>query len=94
MTSSAFPLSYPSPAAAARECANYLVNSGERDDMIQSLRDNYRCDDDNSLECWIIVVRDWFRSTSHVYCAAFIAQAESEAEIEQEVEAIARELAK
>ena len=85
-------LSYPPAAAAAQECASYLLEGDERDDMLQSMRDNYNIED-NSLEGWTTVVRDWFRATSHIYCAAFIAQAQAEDEIEAEVEAIARELA-
>jgi hypothetical protein len=85
-------LSYPPAAAAALECASYLVEGDERDDMLRTLRDNYNVEG-NDLDGWTALVRTWFKATSHIYCAAFIAQAESEAEIDQEVEAIARELA-
>lgn len=84
-------LSYPPAAAAALECASFLLQgSDERDDLLERLLENTSAD---SVEGWASVVRSWFQGTSHIYCAAFIAQAESEAEIDREVEAIASELA-
>ena len=83
-------LNYPSAAEAALECASYMLESSdERSDLIENLQSNYVCD---SLAAWESVIRDYFRATSHIYCAAFIACAESEAEIDAEIRALATEL--
>jgi hypothetical protein len=82
---------YPPATDAAQECASYLLDGpSERNDLLDRLRENYECADS---ETWSAVVRTWFQGTSHIYCAAFIARAETEAEIDAEIEAIARELA-
>ncbi len=89
MTASDF--RYRPAADAAQECVSYLLDGpSERNDLLDRLRENYECADS---EAWSAVARTWFQGTSHIYCAAFIAKAETEAEIDAEIEAIARELA-
>jgi hypothetical protein len=80
---------FPTPEAAAKECASYLNAQDEREDLIERLRESYDAD---NVAGWASCIKDWFVGTSHVYCAAFIGCAASEDEIMAEIDSLASTL--
>lgn len=82
-------MTFPTAEAAAKECASYLNDQDEREDLIERLQDNYEAD---TVAAWAGFIKDWFVGTCHIYCAAFIACAENDDEIMAEIDSLAETL--